>query len=120
MLIITVALKVEAPIKPEEQEIEQAMYDHDKHFTERIELAIQRFKQSKRMHQKYAQIFNAFMGFGGVETGQSMFQGISREDIKSMDAEQITRAKATQRVPDDRANTKLWTVDFVGVAEAFL
>jgi len=111
---------VEAPITPQEAEVEQAMYDPDKPFVERIETAIQRFKQKRRMHQQYAAIFNKWMRFGGVEEGPRMFGGLSKQDMRDMDAEEIARAMANHSVPWDRQDVKHWVVDFVEVGEAFL
>lgn len=87
---------------------------------ERIEIAIQRFKKKRRMHEKYAQIFNKWMHFGGVECGPRMFSGLSNKDMGGMDAEEIARATASHNVPWDREDTKKWEVDFVGVGEGFL
>ncbi|KAF2873437.1 Argonaute siRNA chaperone complex subunit Arb1-domain-containing protein [Massariosphaeria phaeospora] len=111
---------VEPPLKPEEAEEEMSMYHPDKPFVERIEIAIQRFKQKRRMHEMYAKIFNKWMLFGGVESSPRMFGGVSKQEMAGMDAEEITRALATHNVPWDRQETQYWTVDFVGVGEAFL
>jgi len=110
----------EPPIAAEEAAEEEALYHPDKPFVVRIEVAIQRFTQRRRMHQKYAEIFNKWMQFGGVESSQRMFGGISRQDLVGMDAEEITKATGIHKVPSDRADTTKWVVDFVGVAEAFL
>lgn len=111
---------VEGPIAPAEAEEEMAMYDPDKPFIERIEVAIQRFKQKRRMHEMYAKIFNKWMKFGGVDCEPRMFGGLSKEEMRNMNSEDIARAKATHHVPWDREDTKKWTVDFLGVGEAFL
>jgi hypothetical protein len=96
------------------------MYDPDKHFVERIEIAIQRFKQKRRMHEAYSNIFNKWMRFGGVESAPRMFSGLSAKDMAGMDAEEIARARAIHQVPWDREDTKHWVLDFVGVGQAFL
>lgn len=96
------------------------MYDPDKHFVERIEIAIQRFKQKRKMHEMYANIFNKWMRFGGVESDPRMFGGLSRKDMAGMDAEEIARATAIHQVPWNRADEKEWVVDFTGVGAAFL
>lgn len=111
---------VEAPLRPEEAAEEEVMYDADKPFVERIEIAIQRFKQKRRMHEMYAHVFNKLMRFGGVESGVRMYQGLSKSDMKDMDAEEIARALAIHNVPWDRSDEKQWVVDFVGVGAAFL
>jgi hypothetical protein len=112
---------VEGPLTPQEAEDEMAMYDPDKHFVERIEIAIQRFKQKRRMHEMYAKIFNKWMKFGGVESEpQRMFGGLTQAEMKEMTGEEIARATATHQVPWDREEQDKWFVDFFGVAEAFL
>ena len=87
---------------------------------ERIEIAIQRFKKTRRMHEKYSHVFNKWMHFGGVESGPRMFGGLSRHDMAGMDAEEVARATASHHVPWDRNDPKNWIVDFVGVGESFL
>jgi hypothetical protein len=111
---------IEPPQTPQEAVEEEALYDPDKPFVERIELAIQRFKQKRRMHTMYAAVFNKLMRFGGVDSTPRMFQGASQQELKEMDAEQVARALANHTVPWDRADEKQWVVDFVGVGKAFL
>lgn len=111
---------VEGPIAPQEAKEEEAMYDPDKPFVERIELAIQRFKQKRRMHEMYANVFNKWMRFGGVEASPRQFGRLTKQDMADMGAEEIARALAIHSVPWDRQDTKHWVVDFVGVGEGFL
>lgn len=111
---------IEPPQTPQEAAEEEVLYDPDKSIVERIEIAIQRFKQKRRMHEMYAHVFNKLMRFGGVEQGPRMAQGLSKQDMSNMDSEELTRALAIHSVPWDRADTKQWVVDFVGVAKAFL
>ncbi|KAF2708905.1 hypothetical protein K504DRAFT_468130 [Pleomassaria siparia CBS 279.74] len=111
---------VESPLRPEEAAEEEAMYDPDKSLIERIEIAIQRFKQNRRMHEMYHKIFEKWMRFGGVDASSRVFGSLSKSDMAEMNAEEIARAKATHSVPWDRQDEKQWVVDFTGVAEAFL
>ena len=111
---------VEGPLAPAEAEEELAMYDPDKPFVERIEIAIQRFKQKRRMHEMYSKVFGKWMSFGGVDSGPRMFGGVSQQEMKNMNSEEIARATATYHVPWDRSDEQKWVVDFVGVGEAFL
>jgi hypothetical protein len=111
---------VEPPVTPAEAEEEDRMYDQDKLFVERIEIAIQHFKQKRRMHEMYAKVFNKLMRYGGVESGPRMYQGLSKTEMKEMDVEEIARAMAVHNVPWDRGDEKQWAVDFVGVGSAFL
>ncbi|KAF1838047.1 hypothetical protein BDW02DRAFT_565309 [Decorospora gaudefroyi] len=111
---------IEPPQTPQEASEDEAMYSPDKPSVERIELAIQRFKQKKRMHAIYAVVFNKLMRFGGVESGPRMYQGMSKAEMKEMDTEEITRALATHSVPWDRSDEGQWVVDFETVCKAFL
>jgi hypothetical protein len=111
---------IEPPVKTQEATEEQAMYDADKPIVERIEMAIQRFKQKRRMHEMYAVVFNKLMRFGGVESGPRMYQGLSKQELSAMDAEETARALATHTVPWDRLDEQKWVVDFDGLARAFL
>lgn len=114
-------MATEGPIPPAEAAEDLEMYDKDKPLVERLEIAIQRFKQSRRMHQRWALIFHKFLKFGGVETGPRMFGSLSKEEIATMTAEEIARAKATHNIPWDRTeNEDEWAVDFSGVCKAFM
>ncbi|KNG46968.1 hypothetical protein TW65_06142 [Stemphylium lycopersici] len=111
---------IEPLLKPEEAAEEEEMYAPEKHFIERIELAIQRFKQTRRMHEMYSHVFSKLMRFGGVESGQRMYQGISRQEMNGMNAEEIAKALAIHNVPWDRSDERQWIVDFAGICKAFL
>ena len=111
---------IEPPQTSEEVFKEEALYDSDKPFVERIEIAIQRFKQTRRMHQMYAHVFDKLMRFGGVDSCPRMHQGLSKQEMANMDQEELSRALATHTVPWDRSDIKRWVVDFVGVGQAFL
>jgi hypothetical protein len=111
---------IEQPIKPEEAVEEEALYDLDKPFVERIEIAIQRFRRKRTFHSRYALPFSKLMRYGGVESVTNMFQGLSKQDMAQMDAEAIAKAKATFNVPWDRSDEKQWIVDFAGLIGGFL
>jgi hypothetical protein len=111
---------VEPLLTPQEAAQEDDMYASEKYFVERIEVAIQRFKQKRRMHQMYAHVFDKFMRFGGVESSPRMCQGMSKQEMNEMDAEELARALATHTVPWDRADESQWVVDFTGACKAFL
>lgn len=73
------------------------------------------------MHQIYAEIFSKFMRFGGVEGQQRQFTGkLAQAELDEYDAAEIARMMATHHVDWDRADEKLWVVDFEGVAKGFL
>jgi hypothetical protein len=111
---------IEPPVKSDEAKEEEALYDPEKPFVVRIEGAIQRFKEKRRMHEKYAIVFNKLMYLGGVDSGQRIAQGVSKQDIAEMTAEDRSVALATHKVPWDREDEKQWVVDFDGLVRAFL
>ncbi|KAL5115672.1 hypothetical protein ACEQ8H_006471 [Pleosporales sp. CAS-2024a] len=111
---------VEAPLRPEEAEEEEDMYDSAKPFVVRIEIAIQRFKEKRRMHEMYSKVFSKLMDFGGVEQGPRIAQGVSKQELSEMDAEERAVVLAAFKVPWDREDEKQWIVDFDGIATAFL
>jgi hypothetical protein len=111
---------MEPVLTPAEAAEEEEMYSLNKPFVERIEIAIQRFKQKRRMHEMYAHVFNKLMRFGGVESGPRMYQGLSRHDMNEMGAEELARVLAIHNVPWDRSDETKWVVDFVAVCKAFL
>jgi hypothetical protein len=109
----------ETPISPEEHKENQELFDPNSPFSERIENAIQRFKEKKKMHQVFAMIFNKWMKYGGVEQ-RSLFGGAGKKELEQMDAYERTRQLATHFVSDEHDNPEKWTVDFEGVAKGFL
>lgn len=111
---------IEPVLTPVEAAEEEEMYALTKPFVERIEIAIQRFKQKRRMHEMYAHVFNKLMRFGGVESGPRMYQGLSKHEMNEMGPEELARALAVHNVPWDRSNENKWVVDFVALCKAFL
>jgi hypothetical protein len=111
---------MEPTLTPAEAAEEEEIYSLAKPFVERIEIAIQRFKQKRRMHEMYAHVFNKLMRFGGIESGPRMYQGLSKQDMNEMGPEELARALATHTVPWDRSDEKRWIVDFVALCKAFL
>jgi len=112
---------IESPLRPEEAAEEEVMYDPDnKLFEDRIELAIQNFKEKRRMHEMYAHVFNKLMRFGGVESSQRTSQAVSPQDLEGLSKEEKAERLKTHTVPSDRADEDRWVVDFAGLAKAFL
>jgi Argonaute siRNA chaperone (ARC) complex subunit Arb1 len=109
------------PITPEEAKDEEQMYAPSNPFSERIEIAIQRYSAKRTFHQDYMNAFNSFMKFGGIDTGPRQFTGrFKKEDLEKMDAAQIALAKATHFAGEDKDDPQKWAVDFQGIAKAYL
>lgn len=110
----------EYPIKPAEHAEEVELYDKDLSFSSRIEVAIQRYKNRRKLHQNLALVLNSFLEFGGVICQPRMFGGgLSKEEMDEMDAATIAMLKAVHFVDSDRDDPDLWAVDFEGVAKAY-
>jgi hypothetical protein len=111
---------VEGPVTPKEAAQDEILYNPDDSFLERIEAAIQTFKEKRRMHEMYALVFNKLMRFGGVEVTPRIFQGTSPQEIAEMDKKERVTVMANHKVPGDRADETKWVVDFAALAKAFL
>lgn len=110
----------DAPVTPAEFADEENMYDKDVPFTQRIQIAIQRYKQKRKFHQEYLNAFNSFMKFGGVEAGQKQFTGrMDAEYLEDKDAADIALMLATHFVNGDKDDETLWAVDFTGVVKGY-
>lgn len=110
----------EAPIKPEEAAEENEMFSSENPFGERIRLAIQMFKEKRRMHEIYAHVFNKLMRFGGVEQIPRVGQGVDFKDLTGMTRPAKLDLLATHHVPDDYDDIDKWVVDFDGLTKSFL
>ncbi|EON61075.1 hypothetical protein W97_00286 [Coniosporium apollinis CBS 100218] len=110
----------DAPVTPAEFAEEENMYDRDVPFTQRIQIAIQRYKQKRKFHQEYLNAFNSLMKFGGVEAGQKQFTGrMDAEYLEDKDAADIALMLATHFVNGDKDDETMWAVDFTGVVKGY-
>ena len=81
-----------------------------------------RFTSRRKFHQHTAFVFNAFMKYGGIGSGQKQFGGgLEIKDLEERTAAEIAAITATHKVIDDiLINEDKWEVDFEGVAKGFL
>ncbi|KAF4555443.1 Argonaute siRNA chaperone (ARC) complex subunit Arb1-like protein [Elsinoe fawcettii] len=111
----------DAPITPKQYEENQQLYSQDNVFSARIETAIQRYSARRKFHTDTRRIFDLWMTYGGIDSGQKQFTGkLSKEDMEEMDADEIAAALATHRVASHVDYSEKWVVDFPGVARGFL
>lgn len=108
---------------------ERKLFDPEEAFTVRIEAAVNRFVQKRKMHQNSNQIFTKFLLFGGFQlTSEAFTGGLSKKDLEEFSKEEIdamqTRYKITTRTHEgllgDAGDDSDWVVDFEGMAKAFL
>lgn len=115
-------LFADAPITPDEHADNIDCYHPDRAIHDRLEVAIQRYKARRKFHNSHTIAFNSWLKFGGVETGERKFNGKldNKEEFAGMSAFEKAVQYATHQVGEDKADDKQWTLDFVGVAKAFL
>ncbi|KAL9588574.1 MAG: hypothetical protein Q9203_002619 [Teloschistes exilis] len=112
---------VDAPLTLAEYEEEQRLYDPETVFSQRIEVAIQRFAARRNMDSTKKDIFDKYLSSGGIAGGPKQFGGgLNAADMSDMDAAEIALMKATHFVDLDRyGGPDVYTVDFEAVAKAF-
>ncbi|RAQ53942.1 hypothetical protein AFGD_007731 [Aspergillus flavus] len=102
---------VDVPITPKEYEEEKALYDI------RIEAAILRYQNSRRMEPDRREVFMRYLAYGGVDVGPKMFTGVDEQELQKLDSEQALIAKGQASIRHEC--TKL-TVDFNTVVKGYL
>lgn len=111
----------DAPVTPAEFRDEVSMYDPDISFRLRMEVAIQRYKSRRKMHEHFSNVFSKFMKYGGVEQSQRQFTGGIRDaELETRDAQDIALMMANHTIDPDKDGSDMWPVDFSGVAKGFL
>ncbi len=114
---------VDAPVTPAEFVEEKGLYDESRPFTERIEIAIQRYAAKRNFDSVRKDLFDKYLAYGGIEAGPKMFSGgLDAADMSNMDAAEIALAKAHHSVAADKNNggDSHFVVDFEACAAAFL
>ncbi|EEA28444.1 conserved hypothetical protein [Talaromyces marneffei ATCC 18224] len=101
----------EAPVTPEEYLNERSIYHS------RIQEALNRYQQKRRLLEERMQVFSQYLRYGGVEVGAKMFGGVSEMELKAMDKEGIVIARSQTDISVEKMNLD---IDFEHVAKAFL
>ncbi|GAB1191367.1 hypothetical protein APSETT444_000539 [Aspergillus pseudonomiae] len=102
---------VDAPMTPKEYEEEKELYDI------RIEAAILRYQNNRRMGPERREVFMRYLAYGGVDVGPKMFTGVDEQELQKLDSEQVLIAKGQANIRQEC--TKL-TVDFNTVVKGYL
>lgn len=114
---------VDAPLTPAEHEEEKGIYHNSVPFRERIEIAIQRFFAKRNLNSERKDVFDKYLAYGGVDSGQKMFSGgLDYETLSNRTAPEIATMTAKHSVGQDKddSGNSMYVVDFDGVAKAFL
>jgi hypothetical protein len=116
------------PTTPAEYAEEKKLYSVDKPFAQRLEEAIQRYRQKRRFDSQRSHMFDKYLALGGVDSSQRMFQGLDAADVKEMNAEEIRQMTARTSVTSGFGSGKFydpdqpgdWRVDFPIIVKGFL
>ena len=114
---------VDAPVTPAEFEEEKGLYDESRPFTERIEIAIQRYVARRNFDSVRKDLFDKYLAYGGIESGPKQFSGgLSAVEMSNMNAAEIAAMKARHFVAADKIDDgeSNFVVDFEACAAAFL
>jgi Argonaute siRNA chaperone (ARC) complex subunit Arb1 len=63
------------------------------------------------------QVFSQYLRYGGVDVGAKMFGGVSEQELKAMDKEEIIIARSQTDISIEKMDLE---VDFELVAKSFL
>jgi hypothetical protein len=66
-----------------------------------VEIAVQRYKKNRKFNPTRNQVFNSYLRFGGISTGQKSFLGQDGLDNADADAEEIAARRATDYIDED-------------------
>lgn len=118
----------EGPIAPHEYELDLEAFHPDNLITTRLENAVNRFCNKRKMHQETRAIFEKFVIFGGLEAGGPFSGGMDKKQLRrqGVDEDEIDRLTAhfsvSESVVDgiELEDNPTWVVDFEALAKAFL
>ncbi|KAI4284062.1 MAG: hypothetical protein L6R38_001700 [Xanthoria sp. 2 TBL-2021] len=112
---------VDAPLTPAEHEVEKDLYDPEIPFSQRIEVAIQRYCARRNMDSIRKDVFDKYLSLGGISAGPKQFSGgLDATAMSDMSAADIALMKATHFVDVDKhGGEKVFEIDFEGCAKAF-
>ncbi|GAB1214547.1 hypothetical protein ATERTT37_003711 [Aspergillus terreus] len=108
---------VDAPMTPDEYHEELALYDPERPIIHRLEDAILRYQQKRRIESNRLAIFHRYLSYGGVDIGPRMFGGVDQHGLKSMDSEQILFARSQASIKYDYSKL---AIDFDAVVRGYL
>ncbi|KAL8911298.1 MAG: hypothetical protein Q9171_003506 [Xanthocarpia ochracea] len=112
---------VDAPLTPAEHEVEKGLYDPDIPFSQRIEVAIQRYCARRNMDSVKKDVFDKYLSLGGISSGPKQFLGgLDTKAMSDMSAADIALMRATHFVDINKhGGEEAFVVDFEACAKAF-
>ncbi|KAL8769919.1 MAG: hypothetical protein Q9209_004166 [Squamulea sp. 1 TL-2023] len=112
---------VDAPLTPAEHKEGKGLYDPEIAFSQRIEVAIQRFCARRNMDSAKKDVFDKYLSLGGISAGPKQFSGgLDTKAMSDMSAADIALMKANHFVDIDKhGGEEAFSVDFEACAKAF-
>lgn len=83
----------------------------------RIQEALNRYQQKRRLLEERMQVFSQYLRYGGVEVGAKMFGGVSEMELKAMDKEEVIVARSQTDISVEKM---MLDIDFEHIAKSFL
>ncbi|MCJ1311801.1 hypothetical protein MMC25_005474 [Agyrium rufum] len=114
---------VDAPLTPAEHSLERDLYDPNLPFKMRIETAIERYREKRRMVPEVKDLFDRYLKYGGIDAGPKPFGGgLDSDQLNYGTAREIAAFGKTTFIPAGNVDgdDPCYVVDFDGCLRAFL
>lgn len=96
-------------------------FSHQKVLTQyhdsRIEDALLRFQQKRRIETNRQAVFLKYLAYGGISVGPNSFAGTDDRELKQMDSDQILLARGQTSISKENSHLP---IDFNAVVKGFL
>ncbi|KAJ5587282.1 uncharacterized protein N7459_003047 [Penicillium hispanicum] len=107
----------DGPITPKEYNEIRDVYSLDRPFLDRIEEALMRFQQKRRIEPNRRNVFHKYLQYGGITVGPNFGTGVSPQELKDMDEEEAMKARCQTALAKEIEGLE---VNFDKVARGFL
>ncbi|KAH8705155.1 Argonaute siRNA chaperone complex subunit Arb1-domain-containing protein [Talaromyces proteolyticus] len=107
----------EGPITPDDHDYEENIYSLDRPIIFRLQEALNRYQQKRRLLNERMYLFADYLRYGGVDVGAKLYGGVSERELKEMDKEGILVARSQANISFNKIKLK---VDFELVVKGFL
>ncbi|CAG8634094.1 403_t:CDS:2 [Dentiscutata erythropus] len=96
---------------------EDKLYDSTRPITQRIEIAVQKYRKNRKFSPTRNQVFSSYLRFGGINTGQKSYLGQDGLNCEDADADEIAARRAVDFIEE---NDDELEVDFAYTVRVYL
>ncbi|KAJ5098367.1 hypothetical protein N7532_005368 [Penicillium argentinense] len=107
----------DGPMTPMDHAEITKLYDSKRPFISRLEDALMRFQNKRRIVSERMNVFQKYLQYGGVSIGPNYGTGVTKQEVKAMSPEDAMKARTETAVEKSRANLE---VNFDKVLRGFL